>query len=143
MNKVAKFSILYGCLFLLETVISILFFLLYNLFQGYNYFYNSINVPIGWNLWRVLFYVLPFLLLYFLLFKYFGNIKLYKPLLFSIFNLLTYVTFSILSRVIWGKNVPLPPDGILFWVTCVAIFLSPLILGQIPYFQKLMESLNT
>lgn len=141
MNKIVNFSVLYGCLILMETVISILFFLLYNLFQGYNYFYNSINVPIGWNFWRLLFYGLPFLILYFSLFRYFGKKKLYKPLLFSIFNLLVYVGLSVLSIVIWGKNVPLPPEGILFWVTCVAIFLSPLILGQLLYFKKIMESL--
>jgi hypothetical protein len=76
-----------------------------------------------------------------LLFKYVGNIKLYKPLLFSLFNLVVYVGLSVLSRVIWGKNVPLPPEGIMFWITCVSIILSPLILGQIPYFKKLMESL--
>ena len=141
MNKVINFSILYVFLMLLETVISILFFLVYNLFQGYSYFYNSINVPIGWSFWRVLFYGLPFLLLYFLLFRHFENIKLYKPLTFSLFNVLIYVLLSVLSRLIWGKNVPLPPEGIMFWVTCIAIFISPLILGQIPYFKKLMENL--
>lgn len=141
MNKVVNFSVLCGCLILLETFLSILFFSVYNLFQGYSYFYNTINVPIGWNLWRVLFYGLPFLILYFLLFRYFGNIKLYKPLVFSLFNLLVYVGLSVLSRIIWGKNVPLPPEGILFWVTCISIIISPIILGQIPYFRKIMENL--
>lgn len=141
MNKIINFSILYVCLILLETVISILFFLVYNLSQGYSYIYNSINVPIGWNFWRVLFYGIPFTILYFLLFRYFGNIKLYKPLLFSIFNLSVYVLLSVLSTVIWGKNVPLPPEGILFWVACVSIIISPIIWGQVPYFKKLMESL--
>jgi hypothetical protein len=102
--------------------------------------YNIRRALLGsvlWNYWRVLFFGLPFLILYFLLFKYVGSIKLYKPLLFSSFNLLVYVGLSISMTLVWGKNVPLPPEG-MFWVTCVAIFLSPLILGQILYYKKIM-----
>jgi hypothetical protein len=114
--------------------------LFYFIFESLD-FKGSFDSATLWNFWRVLFYGLPFLILYFLLFKYMGNIKLYKPLLFSIFNLLVYASLSILSRVIIGKNVPLPPEGIMFWITCVAIFVSPLIIGQIPYFRRLMERL--
>ena len=144
MNKAVNFSALFISLFIVEVLIVFISLVLLALFQyGFDLFFinGAQGATVLWNFWRVLFYGLPFIILYFFLFKYFGNIKLYKPLLFSLFNLLVYVGLSVLSRVIWGKNVPLPPEGTMFWVTSVAIFLSPLILGQIPYFRKLMESL--
>ena len=144
MNKAINFLFLYISIFLLEIVLC---FFLILIFDGFslkdgNFYLNRAWYGTGlWNFWRVLFYGLPFIILYFLLFKYVVNIKLYKPLLFSIFNLIVYVVLSVLSRVIWGKNVPLPPEGIMFWITCVAIFLSPLILGKVAYFRNQMETL--
>jgi hypothetical protein len=135
-----NFVVLYVSLFIIETIGCFLVVLFYFIFESLD-FKGSFDSATLWNFWRVLFYGIPFIILYFLLFKYVGNIKLYKPLLFSLFNLVVYVGLSVLSRVIWGKNVPLPPEGIMFWITCVSIILSPLILGQIPYFKKLMESL--
>jgi len=144
MNKVINFSVLNVSLFLVEVIIIFTSLVLVSIFQyGFDLFY--VKEAWGdaglWSFWRVLFYGLPFIILYFLLFKYVGNIKLYKPLLFSLFNLVVYVALSIVTRVMWGKNVPLPPDGIMFWITCISIILSPLILVQITYFKKLMESL--
>lgn len=144
MNKVVSFLALYISLFVVEIFIVFTALVIFALFQyGFDLFFikGAWRDTGLWNFWRVLFFGLPFLVLYFLLFKYVANIKLYKLLLFSLFNLTVYVLLSVLSKVIWGKNVPLPPEGIMFWVTCMAIFLSPLILGQIPYFKKLMESL--
>jgi hypothetical protein len=144
MNKVLSFSALYISLFIVEIIIFFISLVLVAVFQyGFDFFFikGAWRDTGLWNFWRVLFYGLPFIILYFLLFKYVGNIKLYKPLLFSLFNLLIYILLSVLSRVIWGKNVPLPPEGIMFWITCISIILSPLILGQVPYFKKLMESL--
>lgn len=144
MNKVVSFLALYISLFVVEIFIVFTALIIVALFQyGFDLFFikGAWRDTGLWSFWRVLFFGLPFLILYFLLFKYVENIKLYKPLLFSLFNLLVYVSLSILSRVIWGKNVPLPPEGIMFWITCIAIFLSPLILGQLPYFKKLTESL--
>lgn len=142
MNKVVNFLTLYIVIFLIEIIF--IFIGLILLDSSKIDFFNIRRSWLGsaqWNFWRVLFYGLPFIVLYFLLFKYVGNIKLYKPLLFSLFNLSVYVGLSVLTRIVWGKNVPLPPEGIMFWVTCISIILSPIILGQIPYFKKLMESL--
>ncbi len=75
-----------------------------------------------------------------MLFKYFFKLNFYPPLLHSIFNLVIYALLSYLSEIIWGKNIPLPPREIMFYTTCIAIFFSPLILGQIAYFQKVMKS---
>lgn len=140
MNKVLNFSILYVSLFIIETMCSFLLVLLYYSFDTFD-IKGSFDSAILWNLWKALFYGLPFLILYFLLFRYVGHIKLYKPLLFALFNLSVYVALSVLSRIIWGKNVPLPPEGTMFWATCISIIISPIILGQMPYFRKLMESL--
>jgi hypothetical protein len=144
MNRVLNFSGLYISLFIVEILIVFISLVFVALFQyGFDLFFikGAWRATGLWNFWRVLFYGFPFIILYFILFKYFGNIKLYKPLLISLFNLFVYVGLSVFTRVVWGKNVPLPPEGIIFWVTCLAILLSPLLLGQIPYFKKLMESL--
>jgi hypothetical protein len=140
MSKIIGFIVLYLSLFIIETIGCFLMVLFYFIFDTLD-FKGSFDSATLWSFWRVLFYGLPFIVLYLLLFRYIKNIKLYKPLLFSLFNLLIYVSLSVLSRVIWGKNVPLPPEGIMFWVACIAIFLSPLILGQIPYFKKIMKVL--
>jgi hypothetical protein len=140
MNKIVNFLTLYIVIFLIEIILVGLILLDSSKID----FFNIRRAWLGsaqWNFWRVLFYGVPSIVLYFFLFKYVGNIKLYKPFLFSLFNLFVYVTLSVLSRVIWGENVPLPPEGIIFWITCISIVLSPIILGQIPYFKKLMESL--
>ena len=142
MNKALSFLTLYVVMFLIEIVFVFINLILFD--STKIDFFSIRRAWLGsaqWNFWRVLFYGLPFMLLYFLLFKYVGNIKVYKPLLLSLFNLSVYVALSVLSRVIWGKNVPLPPEGIMFWTTCISIFLSPLLLGKISYFKKLMESL--
>lgn len=144
MNKAVSFSTLYISLFILEILIIFILLVLVALFQyRFDFFFikGACHDTGLWNFWRILFYGIPFLVLYFLFFKYTGNFKLYKPLLFSLFNLFVYVTLSVLSSVIWGKNIPLPPEGIMFWVTCISIFLSPFLLGQVAYFKRLMESL--
>ncbi|MRM83914.1 hypothetical protein D1003_08825 [Riemerella anatipestifer] len=137
MNKVL---ILYISLFIVEITSSFFLVFFYCSFEEFN-LKGSFSVTILWNVWRVLFYGVPFIILYFLLFKHIRNINIYKPLSFSLFNLFVYVDLSILTRVIWGKNIPLLPEGTMFYVTCIATFISPLVLGQIPYFKKLIEKL--
>jgi hypothetical protein len=144
MGKSVSFLALNITLLIVEMLISFICLIVID-FTKYNvdrFFINKAWIGTGlWNFWRLLFFGLPFILLYLLLFKFLGSIKLYKPLLFSLFNLSVYVGLSVLTRVVWDKNVPLPPEGIMFWITCTAIFLSPIILGQIPYFNKIMQSL--
>lgn len=140
MNKIINFIILYTSLFIVETIGSFLMILFYFVSDSLD-FKGSFDSAFLWNFWRMLFYGLPFLILYFLLFRFVGNIKIYRPLLFSFFNLFIYVGLSVLTRIIWGKNAPLSIVVMMFWVSCIAIFISPLILGQIPYFKKIMESL--
>jgi hypothetical protein len=138
MNKIINFILLYISLFIIETISSYLI-LLFD-FNDPLEFKGSFDVAILWNVWRVYFFGLPFIILYLFLFKYFRNIKLYKPLLFSLFNFSTFVSLCVLSKVIW-RNVPLPPEGSLFWFACISIFSSPLILAKLPFFKKLMEGL--
>lgn len=76
-----------------------------------------------------------------IIFFYLNTLKIYKPLLFSIFNLLVYILLTFLSRIIFGKNIPLSPEGIMFWITCLSILLAPIVLGFIPYFRGLMNKI--
>jgi hypothetical protein len=137
MNKVLSFSILYINLFIIETICCFIIFLFYFITKKFS-IKDSFEVAIFWNLMRYLFFGIPFLIFYLLLFKYIKIINLYKPLLYSLFNVLIYIFLSILSRILIGEDVPLPRSGLIYLLTCVAIFLSPLILWQVPYFRKLM-----
>ena len=144
MNKIISFSLLYFSLFIFEILITFTTLMAIDFLQySVDFFYiKKALFGVGlMSFWRVLFYGLPFIILYFLLFKYLRNIKLYKPLIFSLFNLSVYILLSILSKIIWGKNVPLSPEGMMFWITCISMFLSPIILGKIPYFKRLMKIL--
>ena len=137
---IKNFVILYVCFLLIETLISVVLSLIYEALNRYgSYLYNSINVPIGLNLWRLMFYYLPLTILFFVLFKYFNRLGIsYKPVVFSIFNVLVFVGLNFLY-----KPMDLPSFEInefLFWITCISIIISPIVLGKIPYFKRLMES---
>lgn len=123
-SSILKFSIVYIVFFVIEVFISYIFLLVEESFN----ISSTIDAVSLWNFWRLLFYGVPFLILYFFLFKYFKNLKIYKPLLFSIFNLLVYILLTFLSRIIFGKNIPLSPEGIMFWITCLSILLAPIVL---------------
>lgn len=138
---IKKFVILYVCFLLIETLMSVILSLIYGLFNKYgSYVYNSVNVPIGLNLWRLLFYSIPLIIIFFVLFKYFNRIEIYKPIVFSIFNVLVFAGLNLLYKLHRGLPTLEFTESI-FWITCISIFLSPLILGQIPYFKRLMESI--
>jgi len=144
MNKINFFLRTYINLRLIEMLIIFISLIMIDIFQhGFDLFFikRAWSDTLLWNLWRVLFYGLPFLIFYFLIFNFFKKKLIYKPLLFSIFNLLVYVFLSVSSRIIFGKNIPLPPEGIMFWVTSISIAVSPIILGQMPYFKRVMESI--
>jgi hypothetical protein len=131
MNKTVSFLASHLSLFIMEVLISFVALILIDISQhGIDSFFinKAWNGSGLWNFWRALFFGLPYIILHILLFQYVVKIKLYKPLLISLFNLTVYVKLSVLSKVIWGENVPLPPEGIMFWVTCAAILLSPLFL---------------
>lgn len=138
-----KLIVIYMCIFLTEILISIIVSLGYNIFDGFyfqNYLFNSINVSIVWNLWRLMFYYIPLIIVFFILFKYFNCIKIYKPAVFSIFNVLAFVGLNFLYKLHRGLPT-LEFTESLFWITIVSIILSPIILGQIPYFRRLMENI--
>ncbi len=144
MNKIKFFSITYISIRLIETLIILISFIMIATFQyGFDLFFikGAWRDTLLWNLWRAVYYGLPFLILYLLLFNFLKKKLRYKPLLFAILNLLVYVFLSVSARIIFGKNIPLPPEGIAFWVTCIAITVSPIMLGQIPYFKKVMGSI--
>jgi hypothetical protein len=125
------FSLFYLTLVLLEMVVSIGGLLVLESEHR-----GIVDGVVLWTLWRVLFYGLPSLAVFWVCGRSSAG---WRPprrlLLFSAVNLLTYVGLSVLSERIW-QNVPLPAEGILFWVTCAALVLSPLLIGQIPFFRR-------
>lgn len=138
---IKKILVLYVCFLLIETILSVILSLIYGIFNRYgSYLYNSINVPIGLNVWRLMFYSIPSIIVFFVFFKYVNRIEIYKPIVFSIFNLLLFTGLNLLYKL--HKGLPtLEFTESLFWITILSIFLSPLILGKIPYFKRFMESM--
>lgn len=142
---IKKFVILYVCFLLMETIVSILLLFTRGIFDQYNtlraFRFNVINVPIGWNLWRLMFYSIPLAIMFFVLFKYFNRLGIsYKFVVFSIFNALIFAGLNLLYKLHRGLPT-LEFTESLFWITVISIFLSPIILGQISYFRRLMESI--
>lgn len=138
-----KLTIEYICVFLTEILISMIVSLGYNIFDEFyfqNYLFNSINASIVWSLWRLMFYYIPLIIVFSLLFKYFNCIKIYKPVVFSVFNVLVFVGLNFIYK--HHRGLPtLEFTESLFWITIVSIFLSPIILGQMLYFRRLMKNI--
>jgi len=140
---IIKFGILYICFHIMEILLCIILFSFINLFNNYelnSYIFNSYNVPMGLNFLRFMFYDLPLVIAFFLLFKFTRHFELYyKPILFSIFNTVIFVVLNFIYKL--HRGLPsLEINEILFWVLVIPIFLSPIILGQIQYFNRLMNS---
>ncbi|KXX68549.1 hypothetical protein AVL50_22570 [Flammeovirga sp. SJP92] len=144
MKKVINFTVLSFSLFIIEVIITFFVMLSIDLSRyGYDqfYLYKALNSTGMWNFWRVLFFGVPYILLFFLFFKFLNRFTLSRPILLSFINLFIYIFLSISSRIIWGKNIPLPPEGVMFWVTCVSIVLAPFIIRKITFCKNLMKYL--
>lgn len=143
---IKKFVILYVCFLLTETIVNIILMLSFGwTFEDYDsirsYYLSCVQYPVGLNLIRLMFYSIPLAILFFVLFKYFNRLGIsYKPVAFSIFNVLVFVGLNLLYKLHRGLPT-LEFTESLFWITILSIFLSPIILGQIPYFRRLMESI--
>lgn len=141
---ISKFGILYVSLIALETLVAFVLLFVWGLLTNpSNNFdkqiYDASSVVLI-NLWRLMFYSIPLILIFWFSFKYFNRIEIYKPIVFSIFNVLVFAGLNLLYKL--HKGLPtLEFTESLFWVTILSIFLSPIILGQIPYFKRLMESI--
>lgn len=99
--------------------------------------YQNFSAAILWNFWRLLFHGVPYFIAFYL-FTRFINMNHKKIVIaIQIFNLLIYLFFLFASTAIWGNNVPLAPGGLLFWVTCINTFLSPLIASKLGIFKVL------
>lgn len=127
-NKSFELLKIYSILFGIEVVVSFLLILIIENFD----IQKSIDAVVLWNLWRVLFYGLPFLMILFISFIYIFPKKKLIPIYLSIFNLISYIILSYSAKMIWGDNIPLPPKGIMFWTTSFAILSAPFFLYLIP-----------
>ncbi|WP_345232800.1 hypothetical protein, partial [Hymenobacter saemangeumensis] len=131
MKNLLPFPLFYLTLLLLEMVVSF-GCLLFTSFDRRGIFDGIIL----WTLWRVLFYGIPSVIILWGCWRSSAGLSVNRRLLlFSVVNLLTYVGLSVVSERLW-KNVPLPAEGILFRVTCVALIVSPLIIGWIPFLRR-------
>ncbi len=139
---IIKTTIIYATLIIFETLTSIFISLIYNLVNSgsfKHYIFSSISVPFIWNFWRLLFHYLPLLICFLLLCKFLFRLRLnFKPIIFSTFNVIFFV---ILNLYYVNLNLPtLYIHEFFFWIICFSVFISPIILGTIPYFRRLMES---
>ncbi len=132
-NIIIIFSLL-----ILETFISILISLLYygvfnNNISNSQLIFNSINTPLLIGLWRLMFYLIPSIIITFLFFQIFkenNNAFLYSFLNIILFSLLTFI-YKILNFIPF-----LNFNEILFWITIISISISPYILSLIPYYKN-------
>jgi hypothetical protein len=140
MTKLLLFSIFYLALWLVEMMVGfggLLFYSFYTL--NTLQFHANMDGELLWTYWRVLFYGVPSVAIFWACYRSSAGLSSNRRLLlFSAVNLFTYVGLSVISESIW-KNVPLPAEGILFAVTCVALVVSPLLVGQIPFFRRQMD----
>ena len=132
---------LYTVLFGLESIIVFIALTFYNLINDKAVSYNKeLQFIILMTVWKLLIYYIPLVLIFIFFNKYFIKWDaINKSILFSIFNVIVFIGLNFLY-----KAMDLPSFEInefLFWVTCISITISPVILGQIPYFKKLMENL--
>jgi len=132
---IKKFIETYSILLTIETFVLIVLSLLCNLFWDYeaseSYFFNSLNVPLVFNLWRFIYYSIPLIILYFTFFRFVERKnKISAYLKYSIFNSLAYLALTLLFKL--HKGIPsLEFKDQLFWVMLISIFLSPFVLFKI------------
>jgi hypothetical protein len=137
MNTFLRVSLFYLALLLLEMVVCFVCLLFVSPFK----YQASIDSAILWTFWRVLFYGIPSLLVFWACYRSSSRWRPNRRLwLFSAVNVLCYVALSRASESVW-KNVPLPAEGVMFVVTCIALVFSPLLIGQIPFFRQQLGSL--
>lgn len=138
-----KHLLLYFSFFVLETVVAFILLLFWesvtkpSITFGNQIFEASIVILI--NLWRLLFYLIPLIIVFLASHKYFNRIKLNKSIVYAIFNVSVFIGLNFFYK--FYKNLPtLDFIESLFWITIASIFISPIILGQFPYFRKLMNT---
>ncbi len=131
-----KFLLINTILFIIELFITFSILVFYQSLD----FGSSFDATCLYNFWRLMFFGIPYLITYSLINKWIVNINFFKPFVYSFFNLIIFLILVLLSKLIWGENVPLPPKGIMFWVTCVSIFLAPMVMIILPL--KIKKSLD-
>lgn len=140
---IIKFCVLYICVIFTEVLLNICFSSLISLYSHDTldaYIFNSIRIPIGVNLVRIMFYFIPFVMLFWLFFKHLYCLGIiYKPLQFSVFNTFVFLALNFFYKL--TNNLPtLDIAEPLMLLLVTSLFLAPLLLGQILYFKRLMDN---
>lgn len=144
-SMLKKAAILYICFLFIETLVCMVLAIIFSLSQDFisleRFIFNTVNVPIGLSLIRFIYCSLPLVLIFLILFKYVYRLDVqYKPVLFSVFNLSVFVGLNLLCSLLKGLPTVEFTEP-LFVLIALPIFLSPLILGQLPYARRLMDTL--
>jgi len=131
---------LYTMLFLVEATIVFIILMCDNFITDNATSYSKeLQFIILMSVWKLLIYYIPLIIVFIFLHRYLNHVGIgYKPLLFSIFNVVIFIGLNFLY-----KSLDLPSleiNDFLFWITCMSIIISPVILWQTRYFRKLMES---
>lgn len=131
---------LYTMLFLVEAIIVFMVLMCDNFITNNATSYGKeLQFIILMSVWKLMLYYVPLIVAFIFLHKYFTSLSIgYISLLLSIFNVVIFIGLNFLYKVLDLPSLEI--NDFLFWVTCVAIAISPLVLWQIPYFKKLIES---
>ncbi|MGB0870932.1 MAG: hypothetical protein ACPGSD_15175 [Flavobacteriales bacterium] len=141
MKKIINFLKLYGLLFLIEIIISLILFLAYDIVINKEFSAFSINLVINgvllWNIWRLIFYSLFLGVLFFFASKMINNKWSFFKL--ALFNSSVYLIVSLLFTLTGAISISKMLDSI-FLVTLLAIIISPILLSIISKSKKIMPS---
>lgn len=141
-----KAAILYTCFVFTETLACVILSIIFSLSQNFvsfeQFIFDTVNTPIGLCLIRFIYSSLPFAITFLTVFKYIYQLDVkYKPILFSTFNLSVFVGLNLLYSLHRGLPTVEFTESLFVLIT-LPIFLSPLILGQLRYTRRLMDTLR-
>jgi len=122
-------------LYMLENILSLVFLNIINLFLQYN-LKSGLDITILYNFWRLVTYGIPFTLLLMLFLLFLKKINKFNIIFISFFNVFIFALLTILTRMLYGNNIPIKPEGFMFWVSLLSIFITPILVFKLPIINK-------
>lgn len=128
---------LYTLVFFVETIIILIVLMSNYISDSATSYSKELQFILLMQVWKLLIYYIPLMMGFIFLCKYVNIHKLgYMLLLLSIFNVIVFICLNFLYL-----HMDLPSFEIndsLFWATVFSIVISPIALGRLPYFRRLM-----
>lgn len=138
-NKIARFLYLYLLIFILEAILNLLMdFVFHHLFQYYVpiTFGRELKFMSFFVTMRLVYFTIPIIMTHIFLIDFLNRNILYKPLIFSIINMVSYNVLFVIFRAEFRNR-----DFAEFSIMCIFCFVSPIILGRFVFFRKTMNNL--